>query len=273
MSFLQLLISTFISIFLILSDYKFSYLDSLKQAIAQVISPIYLVANSPNQIYTWINEQGTSKQTLLNRNQQLSDELIRLKVSLQTHSALLLENQKLTKLLGARYQIGEQQFILARVNSVAQSRLKKQIVIDKGSTSGLQVGQVVLGADGVVGQLVQVMPLHSTLLMITDPTQYVPIKNERNGVRGISKGLASHQSKLQANFIKSGVDVVLGDVFLTSAVGSKFPAGYPVGKVTRVEQKANSPFLSVELTPIQAIQQLEFLLVNNVKTTVKTNDN
>lgn len=269
MSFLQLLIPIFIAIFLILSDYKFSYLDSIKQAIAQAISPIYLLVNSPSQVYTWINEQGTDKQTLLNQNKQLNDELIRLKVGFQTHNALLLENQKLTKLLGASYRLSEQKFVSARLNSVTQSRLKKQIVIDKGSMDGLQVGQIALGPDGVVGQLVQVMPLHSTLLMITDPTQYVPIKNQRNGVRGISKGLASHKSRLQVDFIKSELDVVLGDVFLTSAVGSKFPAGYPVGKVTRVEQPIDSPFLKIELTPIQTTEQLEFLLINNTKPTSK----
>ncbi|MBE8190051.1 MAG: rod shape-determining protein MreC [Candidatus Thioglobus sp.] len=265
MSFLQLLIPAFAAIFLILSDYKFSYLDSIKQAIAQAVSPIYLVVNSPAQIYTWINEQGTTEQVLLNKNKQLNNELMRLKVGLQTRNALLLENQKLTKLLGASYQIGGQEFILARVNSVAQSRLKKQIVIDKGGLDGLEVGQVVLGAEGVVGQLVQVMPMYATLLMITDPTQYVPIKNQRNGVRGISRGLASHQSRLQANFIKSELDVTLGDVFLTSAVGSKFPAGYPVGRVSKVEKIANSPFLNIELTPIQTTQQIEFLLVNSTK--------
>ncbi len=269
MSFLKLFIPIFIAIFLILSDYKFSYLTSVKQIIAQVVSPIYLIANSPAQIYTWINEQGTNKQTLLNQNKQLNDELIRLKVNLQTHNALLLENQKLTKLLEASYRLGEQKFVLARVNSVAQSKLKKQIVIDKGGIDGLKVGQVALGSDGVVGQLVQVMPLHATLLMITDPTQYVPIKNQRNGIRGISKGLATRQAKLQVNFIKSELDVKLGDVFLTSAVGSKFPAGYPVGKVSRVEKQDNNPFLIIELTPIQTIEQLEFLLINNTEVNSK----
>ncbi|MEO1890093.1 MAG: rod shape-determining protein MreC [Candidatus Thioglobus sp.] len=261
MQFLKLFTPVFIAIFLILSDYKFSYLDNIKQSIAKLISPIYLVVNLPSQLYIWIDEQGTTKQTLLNQNKQLNGELIRLKANLQTHNALLLENQKLKQLLGASYQISSQKFILGRVSSVSQSRLKKQIIINKGSNDNLAVGQVVLGSEGVIGQITQTTPLYSTVLMITDPTQYVPIKNQRNGIRGISKGVASNQGRLVVNFIESDFDVTLGDVFLTSAIGSKFPAGYPVGKVTHVEQHTDDPFLHIELTPIQKTEQLEFVLI------------
>jgi rod shape-determining protein MreC len=261
MQFLKLFTPVFIAIFLILSDYKFSYLDNVKQSIAKLISPIYLVVNLPSQLYIWIDEQGTTKQTLLNQNKQLNGELTRLKANLQTHNALLLENQKLKQLLGASYQISSQKFILGRVSSVSQSRLKKQIIINKGSNDNLTVGQVVLGSKGVIGQITQTTPLYSTVLMITDPTQYVPIKNQRNGIRGISKGVASNQGRLVVNFIESDFDVVLGDLFLTSAIGSKFPAGYPMGKVIHIEQHTDDPFLHIELAPIQTTEQLEFVLI------------
>ena len=261
MQFLKLFTPVFIAIFLILSDYKFSYLDNVKQSIAKLVSPIYLVVNLPSQLYIWIDEQGTTKQTLLNQNKQLNGELTRLKANLQTHNALLLENQKLKQLLGASYQISSQKFILGRVSSVSQSRLKKQIIINKGSNDNLTVGQVVLGSKGVIGQITQTTPLYSTVLMITDPTQYVPIKNQRNGIRGISKGVASNQGRLVVNFIESDFDVVLGDLFLTSAIGSKFPAGYPMGKVIHIEQHTDDPFLHIELAPIQTTEQLEFVLI------------
>ena len=261
MQFLKIFTPVFIAIFLILSDYKFSYLDSVKQSISKLISPIFLVVNLPSQLYIWIDEQGTTKQTLLNQNKQLNGELTRLKANLQIHNALLLENQKLKQLLGSSYQISGQKFILGRVSSVSQSRLKKKIIINKGGNDNLTVGQVVLGSKGVIGQITQITPLYSTVLMITDPTQYVPIKNQRNGIRGISKGIASNQGKLVVNFIESDFDVLLGDIFLTSAIGSKFPAGYPVGKVTHIEQHTDDLFLHIELTPIQTTEQLEFVLI------------
>jgi rod shape-determining protein MreC len=125
---LNLFIPILVAIFLLFADYKFSYLDSLKKSIAVLVSPVYLVVNLPSQLYTWINEQGTTKQTLLNQNKQFKAELIRLKVNLQNHNALLLENQKLSQLLNARYKLDKEAYTLARVSSLSQSRLKKQII-------------------------------------------------------------------------------------------------------------------------------------------------
>ncbi|CAC9436024.1 Rod shape-determining protein MreC [uncultured Gammaproteobacteria bacterium] len=261
--FLKLFTPIMIAIFMIFSDYKFSYLDSLKQSIAILISPVYLVVNLPSQLYIWISDQGTTKQLLLSQNKQFKAELARLKVSLQDHSALLLENQKLTQLLKSRYQLDKEEFILARISSIAQSRLKKQIVVNKGSNDGIKIGQVALGADGILGQIIQVMPFYATILLITDPTQHIPVKNQRNGIRGVGKGVTSHRGKLMVRFIESGLDVALGDVFLSSAIGSKFPAGYPVGHVSHIEKQANDSFLTIELTPTQTIEQLEFVLINN----------
>jgi rod shape-determining protein MreC len=261
--FLNLFVPILVAILLLFSDYKFSYLDSLKKSIAVLISPVYLVINLPSQLYSWINEQGTTTQTLLNQNKQFKIELVRLKVDLQNHNALLLENQKLSQLLNSRYKLDKGAFTLARVSSLSQSRLKKQIVLDKGSSDGIKIGQVVLGVDGVLGQVSQVAPLYSSVLLITDPTQHIPVKNGRNGIRGISKGTTSYQGKLMVRFIQHGLDVKVGDVFLSSAIGSKFPAGYPVGRVTHIEKKKNNPFLTIELTPSQGIEQLEFVLINN----------
>ena len=261
--FLKLFIPILISIFLIFSDYKFSYLNSLKKTIATLISPVYLVVNLPSQLYAWINEQGTTKQFLLNQNKQLRAELLRLKVDLQNHNVLLLKNQKLSQLLKSSYKLDKKSFILARVSFIGQSRLKKQIAINKGSGDGIKVGQVVLGANGILGQVSQVTPLYSSVLLVTDPTQHIPVKNERNGIRGITKGVTSYQEKLMVRFIQHGLDVKIGDVFLSSAIGSKFPAGYAVGCVTHIEKKENNPFLTIELTPSQTIDQLEFVLINN----------
>lgn len=263
MQFLKLFTPIFIALFLIVSDHKFSYLDNAKQSIVTLISPIYLVVGLPAQLFVWINEQGSTEEMLLNKNKQLNNELIFLKANLQTYNALLLENQKLSELLGLSYQLSHQVFVLARVNSIAQSRLKKQIIINKGLDDGLKIGQIVLGAHGVIGQLTQLTSSHSTVLMITDPTQHTPVKNQRNGVRGVSKGMAANQAGLIVNFIENGLDIKIGDIFVSSAVGSKFPAGFPVGKVTHIERHANDPFLHIELTPIQTTKQLEFVLISD----------
>lgn len=261
MTLTRLLIPIFLSIFLILSDYRFSYLDNIKQHIATAVSPIYLVVNLPAQLYYWISEQGSEKELLIQKNKDLDLQLLELKAKFQNYNELQLENKKLKELLGSSYTLKDSQFILSRVTKVSQSRLKKQLVINKGSDNGIEVGQVVLGAQGIIGQVTQTTPVYATVLMASDPTQHIPVKNARNGIRGISKGSASKTPTMKVQFIESESDVEVGDLFVSSAIGSKFPKGYPLGVVTQKQVLPNEPFLNIELEPLQTTKKLEFVLV------------
>ncbi|WPE18412.1 rod shape-determining protein MreC [Candidatus Thioglobus autotrophicus] len=261
MNFLKIFTPITIAIFLIIFDYKFSYLNNLRQSVATLISPIYMVVSLPEKLYTWINEQGTSKEQLLNDNQSLNNELLKLKVKLQHRDALALENKKLNTLLESSYGLQQASFTVARIESVSRSRLKKQIVINKGGNDNLKVGQVALGANGVLGQITQTTPTNASILIVSDPTQYIPIKNVRNGVQGMSQGIAEDKHQLLVRFIEPESDIKIDDIFVSSALGSKFPNGYPVGRVTDVEQRKNESFMHVTLEPMQQIYDLEFVII------------
>ena len=261
MGVIRLLFPILVALFLIVSDYKFSYLDKIRSAVNYAISPIYAVVNLPFQLYTWVNEQGSSKQQLLSNNQHLLSENLELKARLQETEALRLENNKLNKLLNAKHVIQDVKFNVAKVASISKSRLKKQLRIDQGRDIGIEVGQVVLGADGVVGQVILVTDGSADVAMISDPTQYVPVKNTRNALRGIAKGMALNSELLRVNFIEAGSDIKVGDVFLSSGIDGKFPDGYPLGIVSKVKQQTNNPFVSVELQPTQSLQNLEFVII------------
>jgi rod shape-determining protein MreC len=171
----------------------------------------------------------------------------------------------LTQLLGATYTISEHQITLAHVKSISQSRLKKQIIINKGSKDGVRNTQLIVGSDGVVGQVTNVTPLYSTVQLVTDPTQHMPVKNVRNGIRGITKGLATNERGMIVEFIALDSDVKLGDIFVTSGVGTTYPPGYPVGEVSKIDKPPNEAFLTITLKPIQNMDKLEFVLIVSQK--------
>ena len=250
---------------LIVLDSRFSYLDSFKRYTLSLLSPIYFVVDLPGHVVDWINDQGSDKAQLVSENEYLEGKLIELKARLQTYSNLVLENQKLTQLLDATYTIPEHQITLAHIKSISQSRLKKQVIINKGSKDGVRNTQLVVGSDGVVGQVTQVTPLYSTVLLLTDPTQHLPVKNVRNGIRGITKGLASNERGMVVEFIPLDSDVKLGDIFVTSGIGTNYPPGYIVGKVFKIDKPPNEPFLTIILKPIQNMDKLEFILIVSKK--------
>ena len=246
---------------LIVLDARFSYLDSFKRFTLTLLSPVYFVVDLPGHVVDWVNDQGGDQAQLVSEKEYLEGKLIELKARLQTYNNLVLENQKLTQLLNASYTIPQHQINLAHVKSISQSRLKKQVIIDKGSKDDVRIKQLVVSSDGVVGQITQLTPLYSTVLLVTDPTQHMPVKNVRNGIRGITKGLATNERGMIVEFVTLDSDVKLGDIFVTSGIGTTYPPGYIVGEVSRIEKPPNEAFLTIILKPIENMDKLEFVMI------------
>ena len=261
MRLLKLFLPVFLSIILIVLDTRFSYLDNFKKFTLTLLSPIYVIVDLPSQVIDWVNDKGADNDNLIGENDYLKGQLIELKVRLQTYNNLSLENQKLSKLLDSSYKIPNRDVLLGRIKSISQSRLSKKIVIDKGSNNGVALSQLIIGSDGAVGQVTQVTPMFATVRLITDPTQFMPVKNSRNGIRGITKGMASTGRGMIVEYVPLDSDVKVGDLFLTSGIGNSYPSGYLVGRVGSIDDSLDASFLSITLQPAQNMNKLEMILV------------
>jgi len=215
----------------------------------------------PSQVIDWVNDKGADNEILIVENDYLEGQMLELKARLQTYNNLALENQKISKLLDSSYEIPNHDVLLARIKSISQSRLSKKIVIDKGSNDGVTLSQLIIGSDGAVGQVTQVTPMFASVRLLTDPTQFMPVKNSRNGIRGITKGMASTKKGMIVEFIPLDSDVKVGDLFLTSGIGNSYPSGYLVGRVTSINNSLDPSFLSISLQPAQNMNKLEMILV------------
>jgi rod shape-determining protein MreC len=151
--------------------------------------------------------------------------------------------------------------MLARIKSVTQSRLSKQIIINKGLNDAVTLSDLVIGSDGVVGQVTEVTALFATVKLLSDPTLHMPVKNSRTGARGITKGLASNEKGMVVEFIPLESDIKIGDIFVTSGIGNSYPSGYSVGRVKSVDESPNSSFMRVSIDPTQNMNQLELVLI------------
>ena len=220
MRLLKLFVPIFLSIILIVLDARFSYLDNFKRFTLTLLSPIYLVVDLPSQVIDWVNDKGIENELLVSQNDYLEGQLIELKAKLQTYNNLTLENQKLSNLLESSYLLPDHNVKLARIKSISQSRLSKKIIINKGLNDGVTLSDLIIGSDGVVGQVTEVTPMYSSVRLLSDPTQHMPVKNSRNGIRGITKGLASNDRGMILKYIPLESDIKLGDIFMTSGIGN-----------------------------------------------------
>ena len=239
---------------------KTDYLQPLKDTLSLIVHPVLLAIDVPNKSLRWIAENTADRAELLEQNKNLVSEALLLKARLQKFSALEKENTRLHNLLESSYKIGEQ-FISASLINVNLSANTQHIIIDKGHRFNLFIGQSVINEDGVIGQIIEVNPLSSHVMLITDPNHAIPVEINRTGLRTIATGNGTLNA-LNLPYLPHNADVKAGDLLITSGLGGVFPMGYPVAHVSKLAPSPGEAFMHAEATTIAKIDSTrEVLLV------------
>ena len=226
-----------------------------------MIYPLQYAVNAPIKAIGRFSERIRAHQDLVADNRRLRTENMILRSRSQKFAALSHENVRLRELLDSSTEFGET-VIGADVLAIETSPSARQIVIDKGSRHGAYVGQPIVDAYGLLGQIVQVGPFSSTALLITDTTHATPVQINRTGLRAISVGTVVID-QMNLSFVPTSADVKVGDLIVTSGLAHRFPAGYPVGEVTAVEIDSGEPFARIVVRPSAQVSRVrEVLLVS-----------
>lgn len=249
-----------VSLVLMTLDHRWHHLESVRGALTLVTSPLQYVLGVPTAAGHWLGQLFVSRQTLQEDNERLKARELLLEGRLQRMAALEAENQRLRALLDSSFRVGER-VLVAEILEVDLEPFSQQIVINKGSHNDVTVGQPLLDASGVVGQVVHVAPFTSTAMLITDASHALPVRVNRSGLRAIAVGTGS-PSRLELLHLPVNADIDVGDLLVTSGLGGSFPPGYPVATVEKVERNAAEAFATVVARPVAKLDQSrEVLLV------------
>jgi rod shape-determining protein MreC len=163
-------------------------------------------------------------------------------------------------LLGSSIKVGNR-VLVAEISAVDLDPFRHQVMIRKGSTSGVYLGQAVLDAHGVMGQVVHTTPYTATVLLITDASHSLPVQVLRSGQRTVAVG-NGRSDALDLPYLPNNLDVREGDLLVTSGLGGVFPGGYPVATITSVQRQPGRSFAAVAARPLaQLDRSREVLLV------------
>ena len=245
-------------------DHRTTWVESLRSSLSVLTYPVYLLADMPNQAGKWLGEIAADEQSLLERKRELEEERTLLLAKLQKFEALEAENLRLRNLLDSSFKVGER-VLIAELSSVELDPYRQQIVISKGTRSGVFTGQPVLDAQAVMGQVINTSPLHSTVLLITDASHALPVQVLRNGLRTVAVG-TGEVNRLSLPFLAHNADIQTGDTLVTSGLGGIFPPGYPVAKVSDISRQPGQHFSSINAEPLAHLDRSrEVLLVWNIE--------
>ena len=228
-------------------DHRTNYGNTLRASLSVFVYPLQYIVTVPGDIGEWISEEFTSRSTLKKDNTVLRTQNELLKAQLQRFASLEAENIRLRELLQSSKKVGEQ-VLVAELISVGLDPYQRQVKLNKGSRHKVHVGQPLIDAKGIMGQVVKVDPLNSIAMLITDPDHTLPVQVNRNGQRAIAVGLGA-ENLLEIPYQPNNSDIKAGDLLVTSGLGGVYPAGYPAAKVVSVEINPSLQFATIIAQP------------------------
>ena len=255
----KLLIVGLAAVSLMIVDSYTTWLSPLHKVADNVVRPLYWITNIPAGIQDWGKISVISRGVLEQDNLRMQQESLIHLGQLQRMSELAAENVRLRQLLNATELLMDS-VLVTEVIGVSPNPRGHTVTIDRGRDDGVYVGQPLLDAEGLMGQITTVYSGHSIALLITDSTHALPVQVLRNGVRSIAEGVSDF-NRMTLRFVSPTADIIEGDQLVSSGLGGLFPVGYPVGVVTSIKQKPGAIFVDVEVDPSAQLDRSRHLLL------------
>lgn len=241
-------------------DHRESHLARVRQGLSVVVYPIRALVNLPFDVYKSAAESLANRRALLAENAQLKRDKLNAEFRLQRLDSLERENARLRELLDSTAPLGHR-VLVAEILAVDLDPYRQRFTLNRGLADGVYVGQALLDAGGVVGQIVHVGPLTAEAVLITDADHAVPVTVNRNGLRTIAVGTGD-SGRLRLPYLTNAADVKVDDLLVSSGLGGVFPSGYPVGRVVEVKARPGQSFAEVIAEPVSKLDRdQEVLLV------------
>lgn len=244
---LRTIILTLLAIALMILDSRVAAITQVRAALSMPLVPLQYAVSWPIEFFDSLGGSISSRNVLVKENLDLKAEQLQLKAQVQRLLALELENNQLKALMSSSAEV-QGKVLVAQLLAVATEPYINQVLLNKGSKDNVFIGQPVLDANGVMGQIIQVDPLTSRVLLINDPHSGVPVQVARNGIRAIAVGDAM-TGQLRLMHVPQTADVRAGDMLITSGLGDHFPEGYPVGQVVSVIKDPGLQFATIAVRP------------------------
>ncbi len=242
---LRLLAYLALAITLIVLDDQAGWLSRLRAQANVLVQPVWALAGLPGRLGTQVKDNAASHGQLVTENRELRNQLLIANARLTRLQTAALDNAQLRELLNVAERSGLD-VQLAPILDIDLDPVRQRLVLAAGTRDGVHVGQAVIDAGGLMGQVIATTGNSATVLLLTDPDHAVPVTVARNGVRLIVYGRGD---TLELRDIPLSAGVEVGDEIVTSGLGGRFPAGFPVGSITALRPDDTHAFLVGVLKP------------------------
>jgi len=110
----------------------------------------------------------------------------------------------------------------------------RQIILNKGSKDGVEIGNIVIGPGGLLGRVKDTSLFTSSVTLITSPESKLGVWVDRIQINGLLVGLGDDYPSLI--LYSKDADIKVGDFVSSSPASSLLPPNIPIGIVQSVDK-------------------------------------
>tara|TARA_E500000075_G_scaffold5456_1_gene4448 strand:- start:503 stop:1336 length:834 start_codon:yes stop_codon:yes gene_type:complete len=248
-----------LSILSVIVDLKYPSTNYARNVVNDfIVSPIQYLVKTPSSLFYGLLEETETIAQLESKIERLEKDNKMMKMNLQKIDILEDEVSRLRSIKRTMSKKFEN-IQIAKVIQVDVIPNKKSIKINIGSNDNVIMGQTVMGANGLIGQIVEVALYSSKVLLISDVNSNVPAIITRTGKQVIVKG-RSQDDLLEISFTDK-TDIKSGDLIVTSGQAGRFIASLNVGRIVQIEVNEGERFAQVVVEPSEYIENINEVIV------------
>jgi rod shape-determining protein MreC len=256
----KLLFFSALSVLLMVADARFGVTQPLRATLSVALYPVQWLAMRPQVLAEYSGDYMQARDVAQASERDAREQLlVQARRSGQVEQ-LALENKQLRELLALSKRL-ETKGQAAEVLYDAADPYTRKLIINKGMADGIKASSPVMDEHGILGQVTHVLPLVSEVTLVTDREHSIPVLNTRTGARGVAYGESGGAPLLELRFMATNADIEVGDMLSTSGVDGIYPPGVLVGKVTKVERRAETAFARILCEPVGRVQGARHVMV------------
>jgi rod shape-determining protein MreC len=151
--------------------------------------------------------------------------------------------------------------VAARVVGRDSSNLLDTILIDQGTSSGIEEGMAVVWRGGLVGRVIEATGNTAKILPVTSPSSVVNVSVQGTDADADGSATGRSNSLMVMGQILEDQKIETGQFVVTSGLGGGFPKGILVGQVVNIRTSTASVLKEADVRPFVDTNKLDTVQV------------
>tara|TARA_B100001029_G_scaffold46038_1_gene36396 strand:- start:5244 stop:6092 length:849 start_codon:yes stop_codon:yes gene_type:complete len=236
--------SLIFALVILYSDFAIDLSSKVRLSLSYVFEPVFKVEYFFNSSISTIDSYFSSQKKLIEEIKILEEKINSLEARNLYLSNIQSELDEYKAIFGLGESLKNKIFYFGLLKQIKV--FPDEILIIETDTENITSGMSIFNKKGLVGSVSKVFKNYIEAEPLHKKGNKIPAKIDRTLENIILVGSGKERIFFIEDF-KKNADIEVGDVIISSGLGNKFPRGQFIGKVSKVEDKKDSSFLSVRV--------------------------